>query len=175
MSIPGEVLLSAEVIQRRVETLAEEISRDYRDKPLLIVGVLKGSFIFLADLVRAMTIPVRIDFLGASSYGNGTASSAEVKVFKDLNEPVAGQDLLLVEDIVDSGRTTEVLLRLLQVRNPASIKLCTFLDKPARRVREAHVDYRGFGIDDIFVVGYGMDAGESYRNLPDIHRLMESR
>jgi len=125
MSVPGEVLLSAEVIHRRVETLAAEISRDYRDKPLLIVGVLKGSFIFLADLVRAMTIPVRLDFLGVASYGDGMISSGEVKVFKDLNEPVAGQDLLLVEDIVDSGRTTEVLLQLLQVRKPASIRLCT--------------------------------------------------
>jgi len=173
MSVPGEVLLSAEVIHRRVETLAAEISRDYRDKPLLIVGVLKGSFIFLADLVRAMTIPVRLDFLGVASYGDGMISSGEVKVFKDLNEPVAGQDLLLVEDIVDSGRTTEVLLQLLQVRKPASIRLCTLLDKPARRVREVTVDYRGFQIEDFFVVGYGMDVGESFRNLPAIYRLME--
>ncbi len=173
MLLPGEVLLPAEVIQRRVETLAAEISRDYRDKSLLMVGVLKGSFIFLADLVRAMTIPMRLDFLGAASYGEKTASSGEVKVFKDLNEPVAGQDLLLVEDIIDSGRTTEVLLRLLKVRHPASIRLCALLDKPARRVREVNVDYRGFQIEDIFVVGYGMDAGESFRNLADIHRLIE--
>lgn len=173
MSIPGEVLLSAEVIHRRVETLAAEISRDYRDNPLLVVGVLKGSFIFLADLVRAMSIPVRLDFLGVASYGDGRISSGEVKVFKDLNEPVAGQDLLLVEDIVDSGRTTAVLLQLLQVRKPASIRLCTLLDKPTRRVCEVIVDYRGFRIEDIFVVGYGMDVGESFRNLPDIHRLME--
>ncbi len=173
MSVPGEILLSAEVIHRRVETLAAEISRDYRDKPLLIVGVLKGSFIFLADLVRAMTIPVRLDFLGVASYGDGMISSGEVKVFKDLNEPVAGQDLLLVEDIVDSGRTTEVLLQLLQVRKPASIRLCTLLDKPARRVHDVTVDYRGFQIEDFFVVGYGMDVEESFRNLPAIYRLME--
>jgi hypoxanthine phosphoribosyltransferase len=175
MNTVGEILLSSRQIETRVRELGQKISDDYRGKDLLMVGVLKGAFVFLADLVRAMTVPVRLDFLGVASYGEQTISSEEVKVFKDLNEPVAGQNLLLVEDIIDSGLTTEYLLRLLQVRSPASIKLCTLLDKPARRKCPISIDYRGFRIDDHFVVGYGMDVGEEYRHLPHIRILKETK
>jgi hypoxanthine phosphoribosyltransferase len=172
MSRVGETLISEDQIRNRVRELGEAISGDYAGKDLLMVGILKGAFVFLADLIRALKIPVRVDFLGVASYGKKTVSSEEVKVFKDLNEPVSGQHILIVEDIIDSGRTTDCLIRLLQVRSPASIKTCTLLDKPSRRVVPVGLDYCGFEIADHFVVGYGLDVGEQYRHLPDIHILL---
>lgn len=171
MSRVGEVLLSQDQISTKVQELGARISRDYQGKDLLMVGILKGAFVFLADLIRAVNLPIRLDFLGVASYGKETVSSEEVKVFKDLNEPVAGQDVLIVEDIIDSGITTDYLIRLLAVRSPASLKICALLDKPDRRKVAVPLDYWGFQIPDRFVVGYGLDAAERYRNLPAIHLL----
>ena len=173
MSRVGEVLISQEEIEAKVQELGAKIYRDYKGKDLLMVGILKGAFVFLADLVRAVDLPVRLDFLGVASYGRKTVSSEEVKVFKDLNEPVAGQNILIVEDIIDSGLTTENLVRLLAVRSPASVKICALLNKPERRKVTVPLDYWGFQIPDRFVVGYGLDAAERYRNLPAIHLLEE--
>ncbi|MEK6775647.1 MAG: hypoxanthine phosphoribosyltransferase [bacterium] len=170
----GEVLIPAEAIRTRVRELAETISRDYHGEDLLMVGILKGAFIFLADLVREISIPVQIDFLGVASYGPGTDPSGEIKVFKDLNQPVAGRNILIVDDIMDTGLTTDYLLRLLRVRNPKSIRVCTLLDKPSRRKVEVGIDYLGFQIPDHFVVGYGMDFNEAFRYLPEIHRITAS-
>ncbi|OIP66137.1 MAG: hypoxanthine phosphoribosyltransferase [Nitrospirae bacterium CG_4_9_14_3_um_filter_53_35] len=170
----GEVLISAEAIRNRVCDLAGEISRDYQGKDLLMVGILKGAFVFMADLVRAISIPVRIDFLGVASYGPGTDPSEEIKVFKDLNQPVAGRDILIVDDIIDTGLTTDYLLRLLTVRSPRSIKVCSLLNKPSRRKVEVKIDYLGFQIPDHFVVGYGMDFNEEYRHLPEVHMITAS-
>lgn len=169
----GEVLISAEAIRTRVRELAETISRDYQGEDLLMVGILKGAFIFLADLVREISIPVRIDFLGVASYGPGT-DPGEIKVFKDLNQPVDGRNILIVDDIMDTGLTTDYLIRLLRVRNPKSIRVCTLLDKPSRRKVEVGIDYLGFQIPDDFVVGYGMDCNEAFRYLPEIHKVIQS-
>ncbi len=171
----GEVLISAKDLKKRVQALGREISGDYEKHNLLLVGILKGAFVFLADLMRAMSIPVQVDFLGVASYGKESESSEEVKVFKDLNEPVAGKNILIVEDIIDSGFTTDYLVRLLEVRSPASIRICTLLDKPARRRVPVAIDYCGFEIPDVFVVGYGMDIGEAHRHLPDVHQLIEKK
>jgi hypoxanthine phosphoribosyltransferase len=171
----GEVLISAKDLQKRVQALGREISGDYENQNLLLVGILKGAFVFLADLMRAMTIPVQVDFLGVASYGKESESSEEVKVFKDLNEPVAGKNILIVEDIIDSGFTTDYLVRLLEVRSPASIRICALLDKPARRRVPVAIDYCGFEIPDVFVVGYGMDIGEAHRHLPDVYQLIEKK
>ncbi len=171
----GDVLISATDLEKRVQDLAREISRDYEGQNLLLVGILKGAFVFLADLMRAMTIPVQVDFLGVASYGKGRDTSEEVKVFKDLNEPVAGKNILIVEDIIDSGFTTDYLVRLLEVRSPASIRICSLLNKPARRRVPVAIDYCGFEIPDVFVVGYGMDIGEAHRHLPDVHQLIEKK
>ena len=167
----GEVLIPADRIARRVAELGARISEDYRGRELLLVGVLKGAFVFTADLVRAVTIPLEIDFLGVASYGGGTAPSGELKVFKDLNRPVAGRDVLLVDDIVDTGRTTEALVRLLEVRRPRSLRVCALLDKQARRERTVRLDYVGFAVPDRFVVGYGLDLDEAFRNLPEIRAV----
>jgi hypoxanthine phosphoribosyltransferase len=173
MKSVGEVLITAEQIQNKVHDLGEKISRDYEGEDLLMVGILKGAFIFLADLVRMISIPVHLDFLGVASYGTGTESSEEVKVFKDLNQPVSGRNILIVDDIIDSGLTTEYLLRLLTVRQPMSVKICTLLSRLSRRRAEISIDYVGFEIPDYFVVGYGMDYSEEYRNLPEIHLLKD--
>ena len=173
MNPVGEVLISKDEIRKRVKELGREISRDYKDEEILLVGILKGAFVFLADLVREISIPVQLDFLGVASYGENTASSEEVKVFKDLNQPVDGRNLLLVDDIIDSGLTTEYLLRLLKVRHPRSIKVCSLLNKPSRRKTGVKIDYIGFEIPDRFVVGYGLDFAEDYRHLPDIHAFRE--
>ncbi len=169
----GEVLITAEQIREKVREMGREISRDYEGEELFLVGILKGAFIFLADLIREITIPVRVDFLGVSSYGSDIAPSKEIKVFKDLNQPVAGLNVLIVDDIIDTGLTTDYLLRLLKVRNPRSIKTCALLDKPSRRKIELNIDYIGFQVPDSFLVGYGLDFDEKYRNLPDIHVLNE--
>jgi len=176
------VVIPAERIRERVHELGEEIARDYRERgfardpkgrPLLAVGILKGAAIFLADLVRAMEIPVEYDFMAVSSYRNGT-SPGEVRILKDLDRPLFQRDVLVVEDIVDTGATLDHILRRLRARGPASLRVCTLLDKPARRQVEVQVDYVGFTLSqDIFVVGYGLDYAERYRNLPFIGVLKQ--
>ena len=162
------VLFSAEEITTRIHEMAQEINRDYIGRAPLIISVLRGSFIFMADLVRALTLPCTIDFMSVSSHGKRTASSGAVQITKDLSEDIAGKDIIVVEDILDSGNTLNYLLKTLTARNPASIRLCTLLDKPDRRVCPVKVDYCGFEIPDEFVVGYGLDYAEQYRNLPYI-------
>lgn len=161
-----EILFSEEKIASIVRNMGRQISEDYVGKNLFMVSVLKGSLLFMADLMRAVTIPCSIDFLSVSSYGNGTASSGEVRILKDLDCSLEGKDLLVVEDILDSGVTLSYLLRTLSARNPASIRLCTFLDKPERRRVKIHPDYVGAVVPDKFIVGYGLDYAERYRNLP---------
>ena len=164
----GEVLFSEEKIASIVRNMGRQISEDYVGKNLFMVSVLKGSLVFMADLMRAVTIPCSIDFLSVSSYGNGTASSGEVRILKDLDCSLEGKDLLIVEDILDSGMTLSFLLKTLSARNPASIRLCTFLDKPDRRRVDIRPDYVGAEVPDKFIVGYGLDYAEKYRNLPYI-------
>lgn len=166
------VLLSADTVQRRVTELGEQISRDYPDpdEPLLLVGVLKGAALFLADLVRAVDRPLEFDFVAIASYGAATKSSGEVRVLKDLESAVSGKHVIIVEDILDTGLTLRFsyLIESLKARQAASVKVCVLLDKPSRRRVEVPVDYCGFVIEDRFVVGYGMDYAETYRNLPYI-------
>ncbi|MCD8144882.1 MAG: hypoxanthine phosphoribosyltransferase [Oscillospiraceae bacterium] len=168
------ILFTQEELDQRVSELAEEINRDYAGKEVLLISVLRGSFVFMADLVRKLTVPCRVDFMACSSYGSGTTSSGQVKVTKDLSDSIEGMDVLVVEDILDSGRTLNYLLKLLEARRPASVRLCTLLDKPDRRVVRVNVSYTGFVIPDTFIVGYGLDYGEHYRNLPYIGGLKPS-
>lgn len=163
-----EVLFSEERLARRVGELAEQITRDYRGKEIMLISVLRGSFVFMADLCRRIDLPCTIDFMAVSSYGKGTSSTGQVQITKDLSSDIAGKDLIVVEDILDSGNTLSYLLNVLQQRKPASIRLCTLLDKPDRRVKPVEVHYTGFTIPDAFVVGYGLDYAEQYRNLPYI-------
>lgn len=163
------ILVSAEQIQKRIAEMAAAIDRDYPNEPVLLVGILKGSFIFLADLARAMSRSnARIEFMAVSSYGKGKTSSGEVKVVKDLDVSIEGAHVIVVEDIVDSGVTLTYLVNLLGQRQPKSLRIATLLDKPERRLRPVKVDYVGFTIPDEFVVGYGLDFAEDYRNLRDV-------
>ena len=161
-----EVLISEEQLKSKVVELGRQISKDYAGKNLLMVSVLKGSVIFMSDLMRAIDIPCRIDFMSVSSYGSGTKTSGVVKIIKDLDIPLKGFDVLVVEDILDSGMTLSYLLELLQSREPASIRLCTLFDKPSRRKVDIHANYTGFEVPDEFIVGYGLDYDEKYSNLP---------
>jgi hypoxanthine phosphoribosyltransferase len=161
-------MLSADQIQARVRELGAQIARDYKDRRLVLVSVLKGSFVFTADLARAIDAPLRVEFLGVRSYGEGTSTSGVVQITYDLGKPIEGEDILIVEDIVDTGLTIAHLLELLRTRHPASIKVCALLHKPARTRVEVPIDYLGFTIEDRFVVGYGLDWAERYRNLPFI-------
>ena len=162
-------MISAKAIAARVEALAKEISEHFADTDkLVVVGLLRGSFIFIADLVRELDLPVEVDFLEASSYGNSTESSREVRILKDLRGEIEGRDLLVVEDIVDTGHTLEHVLHLLESRHPARLKTCALLDKPSRRETGVKADYIGFEIPDEFVVGYGIDYAQRNRNLPYI-------
>jgi hypoxanthine phosphoribosyltransferase len=161
----AEVLLSEERIRARVGELGREIARDYAGRPLVVVGVLKGSFVFLADLIRAIDLPISVDFIGISSY-LGTSSTGVVKITSDLSRPIEGQHVLLVEDIVDTGLTMRYLLENLETRRPASLQVCALLEKPARARVKVPIAYRGFVIDDVFVVGYGLDWDGKMRNLP---------
>ena len=163
-----QVLLSADEISARVQEMGAEISAEYAGKEILMVGVLRGAVVFMADLARAITVPVAIDFMAVSSYGTSTTSSGVVRIMKDLDEEVAGRHILVVEDIIDSGLTLNYLLDNLKARRPASIRLATLLNKPERRKKDVQVDYNGFSIPDHFVVGYGLDYAEKYRNLPFI-------
>jgi hypoxanthine phosphoribosyltransferase len=165
---PLEVLLSNEAIAKRVKEMGAQIRADYEGRELSVVGVLKGSFIFMADLVRAIDCPLHCDFLGLSSYGSATESSGVVAITKDLGESIEGRDVLVIEDIIDTGLTMTYLLENLRTRRPASVKIATLLSKPARRKVEVAIDYLGFTIEDRFVVGYGLDYAGFYRNLPYI-------
>lgn len=168
--MPAErILLSSEQIQSRVREMADKIESDYPEGPIYMVSILKGSFIFVADLARALKRnSVRIEFMGISSYGNQKTSSGQVKVTRDLDVNIEGQNVLIVEDIIDSGVTLSYLTRLLEQRKPKSLEVATLLDKPERRIRPVRVKYVGFTIPDEFVVGYGLDYAEDYRNLSDI-------
>jgi hypoxanthine phosphoribosyltransferase len=165
----GEVLVTAEQLQRRVAELGAEISRDYRSdppRPLLLIGVLKGAVFFLSDLMRYIDIPVEVDFMAVASYGSATDSSGVVRILKDLDAAIEGRDVLIVEDIVDSGLTLQYLVRNLGSRNPGSLEVCSLLTKPTRRKVDLPTRYVGFEIPDRFVVGYGLDYAERHRNLP---------
>ena len=168
MSEHIRVLLSEEEVDARIKEIAEQISKDYAGKQVHLVCVLKGGSFFLCELAKRITVPVSLDFMSVSSYGGDTKSSGVVKIVKDLDEPLQGKDVIIVEDIVDSGRTLSYLLEMLRDRGPASLHLCTLLDKPERRVVDVKVDYTGFHIPDEFVVGYGLDYDQKYRNLPYI-------
>ena len=161
-----KILFTEEELKQRVKELGEQITADYQDKEPILITVLRGSYIFMADLSRAINRPGVIDFMSVSSYGKGTTSSGQVQITKDLSENIAGRDVIVVEDILDSGNTLSYLLEILEARKPASVRLCTLLDKPERRVRKIQADYSGFTIPDAFVVGYGLDYAEKYRNLP---------
>lgn len=163
-----EVLIDAATLRDRVQALGDTISREYVGRDLLLVSVLKGSIVFMADLIRTISIPHEIDFLATSSYGAGVSSSGAVRILKDLNMPIEGRNIVLVEDIIDSGQTLSYLLRMLQERRPASIRILALLDKPDRREVDVAVDWIGFSIPNAFVVGYGLDYNEIYRNLPYI-------
>lgn len=163
-----EVLVNEEQLKECVQKLGAQITKDYEGKNLLLVSVLRGSVIFMADLMREIKIPCTIDFMSVSSYGAGTKSSGVVKIIKDLDLNLAGYDILIVEDILDSGNTLAYLKKILLTRNPSSIKICTLLDKPERRTADISADYSGFSIPDAFAVGYGLDYDEKYRNLPFI-------
>ena len=162
------VLLTEQELKDRVAEIAAQIDKDYAGKEPMLISVLRGSFIFMADLVRAITLPCTVDFMAVSSYGSGTTSSGQVKITKDLSESIEGRDIIVVEDILDSGNTLSYLFQLLQARHPASVRLCTLLDKPSRRTKPVTADYIGFTVEDLFVVGYGLDYAEKYRNLPYI-------
>lgn len=163
-----EVLHTQEALKARVAQLGAEITRDYAGKTPVIISVLRGSYIFMADLTRCIDLPCTVDFMSVSSYGGGTSSSGQVKIVKDLSESIEGRDLIIVEDILDSGNTLYYLRNILMARNPASVKICTLLDKPDRREKPIQADYVGFDIPNAFVVGYGLDYAEAYRNLPYI-------
>lgn len=171
--LPYEVLYSEEQIKRRVKELAAAISRDYEGKELIVIGILKGAFIFVADLIRCLTVPCRVDFIRLASYGAGSVSAGEVVLTKDIEMPIADQDILIVEDIVDSGLTLSFLVELLQASNPRSLKVCVLLDKRARRQVPFEADYVGFAIEDRFVVGYGIDFNEQDRFRPDLCAIKE--
>lgn len=163
-----EIMLTEEVVNERIKELGEQISRDYAGKSIHLICILKGSVYFTCELAKRITIPVTMDFMQCSSYGAETKSSGIVKLAKDLDEPITGKNVLIIEDIIDSGRTLNHLKNLLGQREPESLKLCTLLDKPSRRVVDVDVEYVGFEIEDKFVVGYGLDYDQHYRNLPYI-------
>ena len=162
------ILLPEQEVNERIAELGRQISEDYAGKSVHLICILKGSVFFTCELAKRITVPVSMDFMSVSSYGAGTESSGVVKIKKDLDEPLEGRDVIVVEDIIDSGRTLSYLVKELGERKPAGIRLCTLLDKPERRVTDVHVDYVGFNIPDEFVVGYGLDYAQKYRNLPYI-------
>ncbi len=167
-------VITEEQIQRRVQELADEISKDYEGREVVLIGVLKGAFVFLADLMRKLMIPSRVDFLAVSSYGKFTESSGQVKILKDLDYPIENEDVLIVEDILDTGLTLNYIYTLLKKRNPRTLKTVVLLDKPEKRVVEFKADYVGFVVPPVFLVGYGLDAGEKFRYLPYIKELEEN-
>jgi hypoxanthine phosphoribosyltransferase len=166
-----EILISKEAIDVRVEELAGQISRDYEGKELFVIGILKGAFVFMADLIRRISIPCRVDFVRLASYGGGSCSSGEVRLTKDIETSITGCDVLIVEDIVDTGLTLSLLIDLLKQREPGSLRVCTLIDKKERRQVPFTAEYVGFAISDGFVVGYGLDFNEKFRYLPDVSIL----
>ncbi len=169
----GDILVQPDALRRRVEELGSQITQDYAGRDLLLVGVLKGAIFFLADLMRHIEVPCDLDFMAVSSYGSATDSSGVVRILKDLDAPLEGRDVLIVEDIVDSGLTLQYLLRNLGARDPASLEVCALLTKPGRRKVEFEARYVGFEIPDRFVIGYGLDFEEKYRNLPYVATLSD--
>jgi hypoxanthine phosphoribosyltransferase len=169
----GEVLVPAEELQRRIRELGAQISRDYADRDLIMIGVLKGAVLFLADLMRELTVPCEVDFMAVSSYGSATDSSGVVRILKDLDSSIEGRNVLIVEDIIDSGLTLHYLLRNLRARNPASVEVCALLTKPDRRRVELPIRYVGFEIPNRYVIGYGLDYAQRYRNLDCVAVLNE--
>lgn len=167
----GKILIDEENIKQRVAELGAQITEDYRDKDLLVICILRGGVAFMADLVKEIKLPLTMDFMAVSSYGMSTKSSGVVRIMKDLDEDIEGKDVLVVEDIVDTGLTLHYLTDYLKSRGPRSVKICSFLDKPARRKVDVTVDYIGFEIPDEFVVGYGLDYAQKYRNLPYVSVL----
>jgi hypoxanthine phosphoribosyltransferase len=167
----GEILVQADDLQRRVRELGGQISDDYRERDLLLVCVLKGAVLFLSDLMRQIDVPCEVDFMAVASYGDSTDSSGVVRILKDLDEPIEGRDVLIVEDIVDSGLTLQYLMRNLKARGPASLEVCALLTKPERRKATVQARYIGFEIPNRFVVGYGLDHAERHRNLPYVAAL----
>lgn len=163
-----EVMLSEEEVDKRIGELGAQISKDYEGKEVTLICILKGASFFACELAKRITVPVAIDFMKVSSYGSGTVSTGQVKIINDLSDSIEGKDVIIVEDIIDSGNTLNALPKVLMERKPSSIKLCTLLDKPSRREVEVDVDYTGFQIPDHFVVGYGLDYDQRYRNLPYI-------
>lgn len=168
------ILYSQEQLAQRVKELGAQITADYTGKEPVLASVLRGSYIFMADLTRAIDLPVTVDFMAVSSYGAGTKSSGQVEIKKDLSDSIEGRDLIIVEDILDSGNTLFYLMEILKARKPASIRICTLMDKPDRRTQPIVADYVGFTIPDAFVVGYGLDYNEKYRNLPYVGILKPS-
>jgi len=166
--VERHVLFDRHEIEVTVRRLASEISQDYRNQNPLLLGVLRGSFVFLADLIRHLDFPLEVDFIGLSSYGRGTQTSGKIRVVKEPETPVRGRNVLVVEDIVDTGLTTAFLLKYLKRRKPASVKLCALTNKPSRREIPANIDYLGFTVPNKFLIGYGLDADQKFRNLPDI-------
>lgn len=163
------ILLSEEEVAKRVKEIADEVSRDYEGKPLHLICILKGGVFFTCELAKRINLPLTMDFMSVSSYGAGTVSSGIVKIIKDLDDPIEGKDVLIVEDIIDSGNTLAYLIEVLKQRNPNSIELCTLLDKPERRVKDSvKVKYTCFTVPDLFIIGYGLDYDQRYRNLPYI-------
>jgi hypoxanthine phosphoribosyltransferase len=171
----AEILISSEQVQARVRELGQKISRDYDGQDLVLVCVLKGAISFLADLMRQICVPHEIDFMAISSYGASTESSGVVRILKDLDTNIAGRNVLIVEDIIDTGRTLNYITQMLRTRNPKSIRICSLLSKPSRREIDIHVDYLGFEIPNRFVIGYGLDFGEIYRCLPYIGVLKKEK
>ena len=169
----GEVVVPADELARRVQELAEEVSSDYRDSDLVLIGVLKGAVFFVADLMRALTVPCEVDFMAIASYGSATKSSGVVRILKDLDAVIEGRDVLIVEDIVDSGLTLQYLLRNLAGRSPRSLEVCALLIKPDRQKVDLHTKYVGFEIPNRFAIGYGLDFAERYRNLPYVAAMKE--
>lgn len=163
-----EILFSEEQLKERVQAIARQIEADYEGKEVMLISVLRGSFVFMADLCRALKLPCTMDFMSVSSYGSGTSSSGQVQITKDLSEDITGRHVIVLEDILDSGNTLSYLLKILEHRRPASVRLCALLDKPDRRIKPVELHYCGFTIPDAFVVGYGLDYDQHYRNLPYI-------
>jgi hypoxanthine phosphoribosyltransferase len=170
-----EILFPRDIIQRRVQEIAGQISTDYKGHELIVIGILKGAFIFMADLIRAMSIPCKVDFVRVASYGAGSESSGRVVMTKDIETSVKGRDILIVEDIVDTGLTLTYLVNWLKERNPQSLKVCAFLDKRKRRKVSFEADYVGFTMDDGFVVGYGLDFNEEARFLPEVYIIKQEQ
>lgn len=169
----SDIMISNEEIQGMCKRLGEQITRDYEGREILLIAVLRGAFVFMADLIRHIDVPCRVDFMKVSSYGDGTVTTGEVKIIQDLDENIAGRDVIIVEDIIDSGITLYKLRQVLQTRNPRSLAICTAFDKPDRRRVDIRVDYCGKQIPDEFIVGYGLDYAGLYRNLPDIRYMKD--